>query len=279
MVGEGLKGCPTPRSSMRASLVIPTLNESGSIGPVLRSFRAAADAANRSEFAGEPLEWEILVVDGASTDGTAEIAVREGARVLVEPRHGYGRAYKTGFAAATGAVIATSDGDGTYPVEEIPHLVRRLLDEELDFLTGNRMAFLDRRAMTTEHQIGNRLLNTFLRVAYHHYLHEMPSRTILDSQSGFWVFRRSALDRIALTQDGMAFSEELKIEAVLRGLKVVEVPIHYGERWGSPKLSTWRDGLSNLVFLASKRLAVARELKMGAPTPFARDLEAGAPPA
>ncbi|MGA8276344.1 MAG: glycosyltransferase family 2 protein [Thermoplasmata archaeon] len=264
---------------MRASLVIPTLNESGSIASVLRSFGAAAVAANLVEFASDPLQWEILVVDGASADGTAEIATREGARVLVERRRGYGRAYKTGFAAATGDVIATSDGDGTYPVEEIPRFVRELLDRHLDFLTGNRMAFLDRRAMTTEHQIGNRLLNTFLRVAYHHYLHDMPSRTILDSQSGFWVFRRSVLDRVALTQDGMSFSEELKIEAVLRGLKVVEVPIRYGERWGSPKLSTWRDGWSNLVFLASKRLAVARELKMGAPTPFGRELEAGAPPA
>jgi len=52
---------------------------------------------------------------------------------------------------------------------------------------------------------------------------------------------------------------------------------HYGERWGSPKLSTWRDGLSNMVFLVSKRLAVQRELKLGAPTPFRRDVEAGAP--
>jgi glycosyltransferase involved in cell wall biosynthesis len=264
---------------MRASLVIPTLNESGSIGSVVRTFRAAADAANREAFAGDPLDWEVLVVDGASSDGTAEIAEREGARVLIERRKGYGRAYKTGFAASRGEVLATSDGDGTYPVAEIPRLVRRLLDEELDFLTGNRMAFLEHQAMTTEHRIGNRLLNTFLRVAYHHYLHEMPARTLLDSQSGFWVFRRSVLDRVALTQDGMAFSEELKIEAILRGLRVVEVPIRYGERWGSPKLSTWRDGLNNLVFLASKRLAVARELKIGAPTPFGREHEAGAPPA
>lgn len=264
---------------MRASLVIPTLNEAGSIGATVRSFRAAADAANRAEFAGDPLDWEVLVVDGASADGTGEIAARAGARVLVERRRGYGRAYKTGFAAATGEIIATSDGDGTYPVEELPRFVRTLLDQHLDFLTGNRMAFLDRRSMTTEHRIGNQILNTFLRVAYHHYLHEMPFRTILDTQSGFWVFRRSVLDRVALTQDGMAFSEELKIEAVLRGLKVVEVPIRYGERWGSPKLSTWRDGLGNMVFLFSKRLAVARELKMGAPTPFGRELETGAPPA
>jgi glycosyltransferase involved in cell wall biosynthesis len=264
---------------MRASLVIPTLNEAGSIESVLRSFRAASAAANRTEFAGDPLDWEVVVVDGASSDGTAEIAQAEGARVIVERRPGYGRAYKTGFAATTGEVVATSDGDGTYPVSEIPRFVRKLLDEQLDFLTGDRMAYLDRRAMSTEHRIGNRLLNAFVGVAYHHYLAEIPGRTLRDSQSGFWVFRRGVLDRVALTQDGMAFSEELKIEVLLRGLRVAEVPIPYGERWGSPKLSTWRDGLSNLVFLASKRLAVARELKMGAPTPFGRDSEAGAPPA
>jgi glycosyltransferase involved in cell wall biosynthesis len=262
---------------MRASLVIPTLNESGSIGEVLRTFRTAADAANATFFASDPIDWEILVVDGASEDGTAEEAAQAGARVLVERRRGYGRAYKTGFAATTGEVIATADGDGTYPVEEIPQFVRTLLDERHDFLTGNRMAYLDRKAMTTEHRIGNRMLNLLLRVLYHHYLHDMPARTLLDSQSGFWVFRRSVLDRVALTQDGMAFSEEFKIEAFLRGLKVVEVPIHYGERWGTPKLSSWRDGVRNMVFLFSKRLAVKRELKLGAPTPFRRDVEASAP--
>jgi dolichol-phosphate hexosyltransferase len=264
---------------MRASLVIPALNEAGSIGHVVSSFRTAAEAANRAEFVHDPLDWEILVVDGASTDQTAEVAAREGARVLVETRRGYGRAYKTGFAATTGEIIATADGDATYPVEDIPHLVRKLIDERIDFLTGNRMAFVDRRAMTTEHRIGNQLLNTFVGVAYHHYLRGLPARTLLDSQSGFWIFRRTVLDRVALTQDGMAFSEEIKIEAFLRGLRVLEVPIRYGERWGQPKLSTWRDGLGNLLFLFQKRLAVARELRLGAPTPFGRELEARAPPA
>jgi hypothetical protein len=197
----------------------------------------------------------------------------------VERRPGYGRAYKTGFAATTGEILATADGDGTYPVEEIPHLVRRVIDERIDFLTGNRMAFIDRRAMTTEHRIGNQLLNRFVGVAYHHYLRGLPARTLLDSQSGFWIFRRSVLDRVALTQDGMAFSEEIKIEAFLRSLRVLEVPIRYGARWGQPKLSTWRDGVANLVFLFEKRLAVARELRMGAPTPFGGEPEARAPPA
>ena len=138
---------------MRASLVVPTLNESESVGHVLRTFRRAAEEANSSLFRSRPVDWEMLVVDGASTDGTAAIAEAEGARVLVERRKGYGRAYKTGFAAARGEIIATADGDATYPVEAIPTLVHRVVEERIDFLTGNRMAFVDRRAMTTEHRI------------------------------------------------------------------------------------------------------------------------------
>lgn len=264
--------------TMRASLVIPTLNEAGSIGHVVRTFRGAAEEGNRTLFAAEPIDWEVLVVDGASADGTAAVAQKEGARVITEGRKGYGRAYKTGFEAARGAVIATADGDATYPVEEIPRLVRRLLDEGVDFLTGNRLAYLDRRAMTMEHRIGNRVLNGFLGVAYHSYFRGVSGGTLVDSQSGFWVFRRSVLDRVSLTQDGMAFSEELKIEALLRGLKVVEVPIRYGERWGSPKLSSWRDGLGNLLFLFRKRMDVARELKSGIPPPFRTEPSSAAPP-
>jgi len=254
---------------MRGSLVIPTLNEAQSIGHVLRMFRDAAAEANRTIFSGDPIEWEILVIDGASEDGTAAIAEAEGARVIVERRKGYGRAYKTGFAAVRGDLIATADGDATYPVETIPTLTKKVLDEKIDLLSGDRMAYLDRRSMTMEHRVGNRLLNTFLGVAYHHYLRDLPDRTLRDSQSGFWIFRREVLSRVHLTQDGMAFSEELKIEVVLRGLRFVEVPIRYGERWGAPKLSSWRDGLGNIVYLAQKRFQVAREARLGAPAPFA----------
>ena len=263
---------------MKASLVIPTLNEAPSIAHVLRLFRSAAQEANATIFRADPLEWEILVVDGASADGTAAIAEAEGARVLIERRKGYGRAYKTGFGAARGDVIATADGDATYPVETVPGLVKRLLDEKIDFLTGNRLAYLDAKSMTTEHRIGNRLLNLFVGVAYHHFLQGLPEHRLVDSQSGFWVFRREVLDRVHLTQDGMAFSEELKLEVVLRDLRLVEVPIRYGERWGRPKLSSWKDGMRNMVFLALKRLVVARERARGAPVPFARSDDRGLPP-
>jgi dolichol-phosphate hexosyltransferase len=263
---------------MRGSLVIPTLNEAPSIAHVLRLFRTASAEANATVFEGNPIEWEVLVVDGASEDGTAAIAEGEGARVIVERRKGYGRAYKTGFAAARGDVIATADGDATYPVETVPMLVKKLWDEKLDFLTGNRMAYLDRKAMTTEHRVGNLVLNAFVGIAYHRYLREVPGRVLEDSQSGFWVFRREVLNRVHLTQDGMAFSEELKIEAILRGVRFAEVPIRYGERWGRPKLSSWRDGLGNLLFLIEKRFDVAREVRHGAPTPFGEGQERGLAP-
>ncbi len=263
---------------MRGSLVIPTLNEAPSIGHVLRLFRQAADEANATIFRDAPIDWEVAVVDGASTDGTAEIAEAGGARVLVERRRGYGRAYRTGLAAARGDVIASADGDGTYPVETVPRLVRKLLDEQLDFLSGNRMPQVDREAMTTEHRIGNWVLNRFLGIAYHRFLRPVPGRRLDDSQSGFWVFRREVLGRVHLTQDGMAFSEELKIEAILRGLRFAEIPIRYHARWGPPKLSSWRDGVRNLLFLARKRFAVAREPRRGPPVPFSSAQENGLPP-
>ena len=263
---------------MRATLILPTLNEAPSIAHVLRLFRTAATEANRTIFQSDPVDWEVLVVDGASEDGTAAIAEAEGARVIIERRPGYGRAYRTGFAAAHGDVLATSDGDATYPVETLPGLVKKLFDEELDFLTGNRFAYLDRRAMTTEHRVGNQLLNLFLRLAYHRYLKEVPGQNLEDSQSGFWVFRRDVLGKIRLTQDGMAFSEELKIEAILRGVRFLEVPIQYRERWGPPKLQSWRDGSRNLLFLVEKRFALAREQRERLPAPMAEGERSRSPP-
>ncbi len=263
---------------MRASLVVPTLNEERSIGAVLSTFRQAADEANRTVLRDRPLDWEMLVVDGASTDRTAAIAEAEGARVIVEPRRGYGRAYKTGFREAAGAVIATADGDGTYPVATIPALVRRLTDDGIDFLSGDRMTGVTPSSMTTLHRVGNGILNLFLSIAYHRYLAELPERTLVDSQSGFWVFRREVLDRVHLTSDGMAFSEELKIEVLVRGLRFVELPIAYGERATPPKLQSGRDGFRNLWFLATKRLSLQREVRRGPPVPFARGEGPSVPP-
>ena len=80
-------------------------------------------------------------------------------------------------------------------------------------------------------------------------------RWVRDSQSGMWVFRRSILKDMQLESDGMAFSEEIKIEALKNPrVRFGEISIMYTSRIGEKKLNPCRDGLANLLFLIKKRL-------------------------
>ncbi|MEM2839562.1 MAG: glycosyltransferase family 2 protein, partial [Thermoplasmata archaeon] len=117
----------------RLSIVIPTMNEERSIGQVIDAIRGSVS---------DSLSYEILIVDTNSKDRTREIALSKGARIVDEPRRGYGRAYKTGFEAASGEIIATLDADMTYPAEMIEELVNILDSENLDFISTNRFANL-----------------------------------------------------------------------------------------------------------------------------------------
>jgi len=223
------------------SLIIPALNEEEGIGPVIQ-------AIPKDELEEMGFDVQILVVDGDSQDRTRELASKAGAEVIVEPRRGYGRAYKTGFAHATGDIVATADADLTYPVEDIPKLVRMLLDENLDFITTNRFAGMDKGAMSFRNRIGNGVLNLATRLLFH--------LNLKDSQSGMWVVKKDILDRLVLKSDEMSFSEELKVEAChFAQCRWKEVPIQYRARLGKIKLRGWRDGLKNLFYLAKKRFA------------------------
>jgi dolichol-phosphate hexosyltransferase len=236
---------PAPSPGRRTlSLVIPALNEEDGIGAVL-------DEVPRDALAREGWDVEVLVVDGESVDRTREIAAAKGARVLVEPRRGYGRAYKTGFQHARGEVIATADADLTYPVADLPRFLRTLEAEGLDFITTDRFAELEQGAMRPKHKFGNWVLTTAARLLFW--------RNIRDSQSGMWVFRRRVLEELTLTADGMPFSEEIKVEAFRHpGLRCREVPIRYRVRVGEVKLNSWSDGLENLTFLLRKRFGFTR---------------------
>jgi hypothetical protein len=230
----------TEQPLRRVSVVIPTLNEAASIGQVLDEI---------------PMDvLEVIVVDGNSKDGTADIARSKGARVVNEPRKGYGRAYKTGFVEAKGELIATLDGDLTYPADRIGELAQLLLREDLDFITCDRLSTLRAEAMSRKHRLGNWALSVGTRVLF-----GVP---VKDSQSGMWIFRRSLLQDLTLTSEGMPFSEELKIEAFrARRGRCREVPIDYRVRIGEAVLSTWRDGWRNLTFLFKKRFGRARGVK------------------
>lgn len=217
------------------SVVVPTMNEEASIGLVLDEVRAAlAD-----------WEYEILTVDTASQDRTNEIVQAKGARIVSEPRRGYGRAYKAGFAAARGTYIATLDADLTYPAARFPDFLAALKADRADFVAGDRLTRLHGDAMTGMHRVGNAMLNAAFRALY-----RMPIR---DSQSGMWAFRRDILPNLRLLHDGMAFSEELKLEVIRRGFRYLEIPIEYRPRVGEKKIHSVSDATLNLIWLVRKR--------------------------
>lgn len=224
----------------KLSVVIPALNEEQAIERVVKAIPV-------SELSEMGFEVQILVVDNGSEDRTAELARKAGAEVVVEPKRGYGRAYKTGFSNARGEIIATADADLTYPVEDIPRLVAALEAEGLDFLTTNRFSKMHQGAISSRNLFGNSVLNATTRLLF--------AINLRDSQSGMWVFRKELLNRLNLKSDGMPFSEELKIEAChFARCRWKEVPIEYRTRVGEVKLSGWRDGLYNLFYLFRKRL-------------------------
>jgi glycosyltransferase involved in cell wall biosynthesis len=217
---------------LRISVVIPCYNEARGIRAVLGAIPDYVD--------------EVVVVDNNSTDGTGELARALGAQVVHEPRQGYGAAYKAGLPAATGDVVATLDGDNTYPAAEIRRLVELLEDRGIDFISAARFPLSDPHAMSRLNRIGNRVLTLATRVLF--------GWQIRDSQSGMWVFRRAVLPKLRLTSDGMAFSEEIKIEARPHpDVRFAEFPVPYAQRIGEVKLQRWRDGWENLAFLVRKR--------------------------
>ncbi len=173
---------------------MPALNEKEAI-------EKAVLAIPKGKLEQMGFEVQVLVVDNGSTDGTGELAEKAGAEVIFEPRRGYGRAYKSGFAHARGEIIATADADLTYPVEDIPGLVKILEEDNLDFITTNRFSLMDRGVMSRLHLTGNTVLNLTTRLFF--------GMNLKDSQSGMWVFKKSLLDQAILRPVSMPFSEEL----------------------------------------------------------------------
>lgn len=232
----------------RITVVIPALNEEKAIGKVLREIpvRALRDMG---------YETEILVIDNGSDDKTVTIARKSGATVIVQPIRGYGNAYKAGFANATGDIIATGDADLTYPFGELPRLLKIMETEGLDFISTNRLEHVSPEAMTPSHVFGNKVLSHITRVLF-----DFP---FVDSQSGMWIFRRSVWEALNVHSSGMAFSEELKIEAYMHGFRCAEVPIDYRPRVGAAKLNIFIDGAKVAFEIVLKRLSTLSLRKAG----------------
>jgi glycosyltransferase involved in cell wall biosynthesis len=224
----------------KITVVIPALNEEQGIGSVLKEIPT-------SRLIDLGYETEVLVIDNGSKDKTGHIARQHGATVIIQPVRGYGNAYKAGFANASGDIIATGDADLTYPFEDLPEIIETMERDNLDFISTNRLRYVNPEVMTPSHIFGNQLLSTMTKLLF--------KSPFVDSQSGMWIFRREIWDRLDVKSSGMSFSQELKIEAHLRGFKCAEVPIKYRIRAGETKLDTFRDGGKVMLQIFQKRLA------------------------
>ena len=202
---------------MRVSVIIPTHNEAQAIERVL------ADLPR-------DLVTEVIVVDSNSTDGTPGIAARMGARVLQEPRRGYGRACLTGMAAANSPdLVVFLDGDYSDRPSELPILLAPIMEERADITLGSRLQGQGAEGALPWHQaFGNRLAAGLIRLLYGLKITDLGP---------FRAGRAEVLRALALEETTYGWAVEMILKGALAGYRIVEVPVSYYPRIGKSKIS------------------------------------------
>ena len=204
---------------MNAALIIPALNEEQSIGRVLDEIPAG-------------LYSMVFVVDNGSIDRTAEVAEAHGARVLVEPRRGYGNACLRAMAELSPRthIVIFMDGDGSDVAAEARRLIDPIARGEADFVLGSReLGDAEPGALSPHQRFGNRVATSLIRLLHgYRYTDLGPFRAI----------RASSLASLGMQDPNYGWTAEMQIKAVKKGLRVVEVPVSYRRRLqGASKVS------------------------------------------
>jgi glycosyltransferase involved in cell wall biosynthesis len=202
---------------VRVSVIIPTHNEAQAIERVL------ADLPPE-------LTTEVIVVDSNSDDGTPEIAAKMGARVIQEPRRGYGRACLTGMVAANSPdVVVFLDGDYSDRPSELPILLGPIIEGRADITLGSRLQGQSIPDALPWHQVfGNRLAAGLIRLLY---------RVQVTDLGPFRAGRADVLRALALEETTYGWAVEMILKGALAGFRVVEVPVSYHPRIGKSKIS------------------------------------------
>jgi glycosyltransferase involved in cell wall biosynthesis len=234
---------------MRVSVIIPTRNEALALRHVLADLPAS-------------LVSEVIVVDSDSTDGTTEIAAQMGARVVREPRRGYGRACLTGLANATSPdVVVFLDGDYSDRPAELPLLLAPIIDGRADVTLGSRLAAASTPGALPWHAaFGNRLAAGLITLLFGQRITDLGP---------FRAARADVLRKLALEETTYGWAVEMILKATLHGFRVVEVPVSYYPRIGKSKISGTVSGTVGaawfifsriLLYYVQRRRAAAPEL-------------------
>ncbi|MCU1679921.1 MAG: glycosyl transferase [Amycolatopsis sp.] len=184
--------------------MLPCLDEAGALPLVLNAL---------------PPLYRAIVVDNGSVDGSPEIAASLGAKVLHEPRRGYGAAVHTGLEGATADVVCFCDADGSLDLAELPRLVDTLRDTGADLVVGRRVP-TGPGVWPWHAKLGNRILSYLLR------RRGLPVRDIAPMRA----VRRTALLDLGITDRAFGYPLELLIKAQRAGWDVRELDVFYGER-------------------------------------------------
>jgi glycosyltransferase involved in cell wall biosynthesis len=232
---------------VRVSVIIPTNNEAKAIGRVLADLPAN-------------LVTEVIVVDSDSRDGTPDVARKMGARVIEEPRRGYGRACLTGLANAENPeVVVFLDGDYSDRPAELPILLAPIFEGRADITLGSRFGGNSNSGAVPWHQsVGNRFAAGLIRILYGVQVTDLGP---------FRAGRVEVLRSLALEETTYGWAVEMILKAAIAGFRVVEVPVSYYPRIGRSKISgTLKGTLGAAWFILSRIVGYYfRRRKVGTP--------------
>lgn len=205
---------------LHLAVIIPALDEAGTIGTVVRELGAAVRALGH--------DVVVIVADNGSLDDTRSIAMREGATVVQEPARGYGAACLRALAALRDDVnvVLFADGDGACDPADVAALLQPIAKGRADLVIGSRslgmrLGLVEDGALTRPQVFGNALATWILRVAYGHHASDLgPFRAIT----------RAGLDAVRMDDRGFGWTVQMQARAAKAGLRVVEVPVHFRRR-------------------------------------------------
>lgn len=208
-------------------VIIPTLNESATIGSLIESIKAL-----NSEY-----KISTLVIDGGSTDDTIKICKEHNIKTIRQKGRGKGSAMRESVDHTDAEIIVFLDGDGTYSASDLHRMIKPIIDDEADMVVGSRvLGEMEKGAITTFNMIGNSLFNRTINFA-------LKSK-VTDSLTGYRALRRDTFNDLVLFSRNFEIEVEMTVEALAKGYRVVEIPIKYGNRKNSEtKLNPISDGL------------------------------------
>ncbi len=221
---------------MELTILMPCLNEVETLASCIRkSFKFLKE---------NEIKGEILIADNGSTDGSRNIAKKEGARLIDIPVKGYGSALIGGIRSAKGKYIVMGDADDSYDFTTLMPFIEKLR-KGYELVMGNRFkGGIEKGAMPPLHKyFGNPLLSGIGRLFF--------KTEIRDFHCGLRGFSKQSMISLDLSALGMEFASEMVVKSILNNLKVTEVPIRLFKdgRTRPPHLKSWSDGWRHLKFL------------------------------